>query len=443
MAPLWNCEICCEDFRDYTSTEIEGSSVCPAFVREMFDKALKFEHDYPPKWSSSLHPSEFSHIISADFIERYKHKEIEYKTQPSRRIYCQHNVERVISEINGRRVTQQEPCGEFIGMRQRSSKPDTLVLGSCKKCRNATCMICDAYSSDPAATLQHFCIGKSTANEQRAQAFVGLKRGREWQECPNRLCARRIELSAACNHITCTCGTGFCFICGKEVEGDSEHWARKSGCPRYNHPDDRDAEYDDYDEDDNESIAPIRDELDDDEDPLENVRGLFEVEDEPDELGGLSPPATTDTGTEVVTIVDIVTGELTIPNVRLATGRERALPSALVEHLPGEEGEAASQTAQEDVPQRDSIVPTSPSRDAFRGRWFIENDDTTTAVSLNVPEVMAMSAYDLEAIANAYLEDDLDDAERDAYEMLSNADGPAVTMEEVDIDRTLWALRID
>jgi hypothetical protein len=79
--------------------------------------------------------------------------------------------------------------------------------------------------------------------------------------------------------MTCQCGTGFCFICGKEADGDSDHWARKSGCPRYNHPDDLEAEYDDpYNDDDDDSVAPLRDELEaSDNDPLENVRGLFEI----------------------------------------------------------------------------------------------------------------------------------------------------------------------
>lgn len=70
--------------------------------------------------------------------------------------------------------------------------------------------------------------------------------------------------------MTCTCGTGFCFICGKEADGEDDHWVRSGGCPRYNQPGDRDVEYDDdgeYDEDEDE---------DDETDPLDDVHGLFE-----------------------------------------------------------------------------------------------------------------------------------------------------------------------
>jgi hypothetical protein len=57
------------------------------------------------------------------------------------------------------------------------------------------------------------------------------------------------------------------------------------------------------------------------------------------------------------------------------------------------------------------------------------------------PELAPITAQDAEAIANAYLEDDLSDEERGRS--LENIDDPAVTMEEADIDRTLWRLHVD
>jgi hypothetical protein len=449
MAPLWNCEVCCEDFRDYTSTDIEGSPVCPPCVREMFDKALKFEHEYPPKWGTSLHPSEFNHIIPKDFIETYERKEVEYKTQPDRRIYCQHMVERAVAQDNSASGTTKEPCGEFIGVRQRMSKPDMLVLGRCRKCKNATCMACDDYSSDPATTLQHVCTGKSSAKEQRAQAFVGLKRGKEWQQCPNRSCARRIELSAACNHITCTCGMGFCFICGKEADGDSEHWARKSGCPRYNHPDDADAEYDDYEDDDDES----RDGSEDGDDILENVRGLFGLDDASDEAADpvwdttvwhdsdLPPP-----------LGDLEADEPTTERENIPEDGsllETAVPPAVV---------ASSPTA----PEVQATLPGTQQEETLQeiGRRLAHSErvvrllqelrDEMLPISRrlvpNTPELAPLTAQDLEAIANAYLEDELSDQERGAYGILFGsgmAEDPAVTAEEAEIDRTLWRLHVD
>lgn len=197
--PSWSCDCCCESWNDYTSINIDESLVCVACVRKMFDKALEFEHEYPPTWAGSMHPSEFSHIFSKEYIENYKRKELEYKMPPSRRVYCQHMISH--DDSGGRKIT--EPCGTYLGPRQRLTGPNALILARCEKCTNATCMVCDEFSSDAATMLQHVCSGKSRTNEKRAQAFAGLKRGRDWQECPNRQCGRRIELAEACNHMTC------------------------------------------------------------------------------------------------------------------------------------------------------------------------------------------------------------------------------------------------
>lgn len=197
--PTWSCDCCCESFRDYTSIEIDGSPVCVACIKRMFDKALKFEHDYPPNWAGPLHPSEFSHILSTEYIEEYKQKEIEYKTPIAKRIYCQHVIPISTTYLPGQGFdTVVGRCGQFLGVRHKARKPDhILTLGRCKSCRSATCMVCDDYSEDPQYLLKHECPGKSCANENRAKAFHGLKRGKDWQECPSRLCGRRIELSAA------------------------------------------------------------------------------------------------------------------------------------------------------------------------------------------------------------------------------------------------------
>jgi hypothetical protein len=64
----------------------------------------------------------------------------------------------------------------------------------------------------------------------------------------------------------------------------------------------------------------------------------------------------------------------------------------------------------------------------------------------NTPELAPLTAQDLEAIANAYLEDELSDQERGAYGILFGsgmAEDPAVTAEEAEIDRTLWRLHVD
>ncbi|GIZ44477.1 hypothetical protein CKM354_000767400 [Cercospora kikuchii] len=105
---------------------------------------------------------------------------------------------------------------------------------------------------------EHKCLKKDSVEK----ALEGLKRGRDYQFCPG--CQWLIQLSDACNHMTCryNCGTQFCYLCGQRAKKKSGHWAQGASCPLYgprNGPnplyepeDDEDSEDDDEDEDDEE-----------------------------------------------------------------------------------------------------------------------------------------------------------------------------------------------
>lgn len=400
MAPVWSCDCCCESFRDYTSIDIDGSPVCVACIRQMFDKALKFEHNYPPKWTGPLHPSEFSHIFSASYISEYKDKEIEYNTPPNKRVYCQYDAERYIEGEKGKIEVFTEKCADFIGARRKHIKDDILVFGRCRglNCENVTCMVCEYYCVNAEDMLQHLCEGKSRANEKRAQAFSGLERGKDWQQCPSRQCERRIELSAACNHISCQCGMGFCFICGKEADGDSDHW-RKGGCPRYNQPGDADVEYDNYDDDDEDDRISSTDGPDDggsQVDVLENVRDLFE--------DGENHGALLEAPSQAASR-DWARG------VALTVGSEREL-TATVDQLEGES------TFDSFLDERPASVEEEPE----------------------MPELVTIASNDAEAIASAFWEDDMSDDGHYAFLASSPPGRPIFTREEADIDLTLWRM---
>jgi hypothetical protein len=70
--------------------------------------------------------------------------------------------------------------------------------------------------------------------------------GKDIQPCPG--CKAPWCLQDGCNHMTCpTCGTNYCFICGKEASDNSGHWRDPQdggSCPRYNSPDAGNAIYD-------------------------------------------------------------------------------------------------------------------------------------------------------------------------------------------------------
>ena len=81
----------------------------------------------------------------------------------------------------------------------------------------------------------------------------GWVQGREYQRCPK--CGDGVTLHSACNHMTCSCTTDYCYICGKEVSEaeKSSHWT-VGGCPRYNQPGNDNAMYDEADNEDSEGV---------------------------------------------------------------------------------------------------------------------------------------------------------------------------------------------
>ena len=426
----------------------------------MFDKALRFEHNYPPKWSGPLHPSEFSHIISAEYIAKYKDKEIEYNTPPNKRVYCQYDVPRAKVYDNGTMEFETERCCAFIGRRRKFIKDDTLVFGRCKglNCANVTCMVCDYYRNDSAENmLQHTCLGKSLANEKRAQAFSGLKRGKDWQQCPSRQCERRIELSMACNHISCQCGMGFCFICGKKADGESDHW-RKGGCPRYNQPGDANVEYDDYDEDEDDRISSTdeHDEGESEVDVLENIRDLFETDE--NSLDSPDPPHPVRDDVEQTLAAAVLASRWRVP-IRIAWDDALTRVPMLADDQLFEEGSAVDQLVGEtstvdrlvgetstvdqlvgENPVVDHLVEESPVVDQLADRRDAEVEEEP-----GMRELIAIAPNDAEAIASAYWEDDMSDDGHYGFLCPSPPGSPVVivTTEEADIDSALWMMAVE
>jgi hypothetical protein len=450
MAPEWICDCCCESFRDYTSINIDGNSVCIKCVKQMFDKALKFEHNYPPKWSGRLHPSEFGHILSADYIAKYEDKEVEYNTPPNRRVYCQYDVERIKESEKGAMESCTETCGAFLGVRRKFIKDDILVFGRCKDngCAKVTCMVCDYYCNNDAQNmLQHICLGKSQADEKRTQAFSGLKRGKDWQQCPDRRCQRRVELSEACNHISCQCGMGFCFICGKEADGESDHW-RKGGCPRYNQPGDPDVEYDDYDgeDDDDDDRVSTTDEHDGGEseaDVLENIRDLFEtdehtVESSVDLTRDIS--GYLDTRSVAAAMASRWTARTVWTDLLVGQDPTRRW---ITDNLPVGERIVVERLVEEGSPVDQHLGETSTVDHLVEGNPVVDQQAAEVEKEPATQELIAIAPNDAEAIASAFWEDDMSDDGHYNSAGPSPPGSPVITSEEADIDSALWRMAVE
>ena len=218
----WKCDVCLNDFDNFARISIGNHSICKGCLQEMFEKALKHEFYYPPRLGDLvLHPQDFEHVISEEFITQYLTREAEHKCPPFRRVYCGHAPSLIIDDI----------CGAFLGRREEPVYAGTRLVSKCQTCSSLTCMLCVTPQPDPIEALNHECTpGQHDQDSaEDIEAFKDLERGKHWQLCPARDCGYRIELTEACNHIVCPCGTGFCFLCDKECEEYGNHWMR-GGC---------------------------------------------------------------------------------------------------------------------------------------------------------------------------------------------------------------------
>eukprot|EP00816_Leptocylindrus_hargravesii_P005056 CAMPEP_0196808360 /NCGR_PEP_ID=MMETSP1362-20130617/8339_1 /TAXON_ID=163516 /ORGANISM="Leptocylindrus danicus, Strain CCMP1856" /LENGTH=225 /DNA_ID=CAMNT_0042182659 /DNA_START=609 /DNA_END=1286 /DNA_ORIENTATION=+ len=109
-----------------------------------------------------------------------------------------------------------------------------LILGpgedrrmSCDKCHAAFCGLCQrpwdllhnykSHSGRSCASYAKLCRQSGIDGEYTAAAFSVGARG-----CPG--CTMRVQRSDGCNHMTCVCGTEWCYVCGAR-------WSRRHyGC---------------------------------------------------------------------------------------------------------------------------------------------------------------------------------------------------------------------
>lgn len=218
---------------------IATHALCHPCFRHLFTLALTDETSYPASWSGNpLSATRYAHILAPSLLAAYRAKEIEYACPVQERVFC--------SRTDPPR--RPEPYGQFVGQ-WREARVEACV--KCERCAWYTCLRCEETFStgDVAGSLVailHSC-DPTRDLELEERAFRGLRRGREWQLCPNGNCKRRVELSDGCNHMRCICRTHFCFICGDFVKDGQGHWRSEGGCPRFGQKDSKRAIYDDED----------------------------------------------------------------------------------------------------------------------------------------------------------------------------------------------------
>ena len=234
-------------------------------ILPMFKQALEHEYHYPPQWGSTkLNWADFddqlSELYGKDFSIRYMRRKDEYEA--SVRIYCKHKISARNALGPGEKLPNPNvklalgadmievykgaghemfDCGGFL--RSKIQAPNTII--ECWRCGGEVCAACELpiYSEKD---KEHDCNVMNRADN--LQEEIGQRRGRDIQQCPKEMCRNIIALKDGCNHMVCNkCSVDFCFICG-EGSLTPDHFALGSNCPRYNHPDDEDARFDDDDE---------------------------------------------------------------------------------------------------------------------------------------------------------------------------------------------------
>lgn len=222
------------------------------------------------------------------------------------------------------------------------------------------------------------------------------------------------------NHMICQCGTGFCFICGKEADGESEHWRKGGSCPRYNQPGDDEAEYDEFGYgDDDDSTVSNGDDNSDGDDLLEDVRGLFSDGQEEESAAvnpqeqEMDPPA----------IENALTEEL-----------DRRHPSVLP-------------TVGEFMRMGTAAVPAR-AVDNLSHEHALQNEERPSAEEDLFLQPMATGSAEAQIHRpEEHLHEDREiEITRRSSPDLDMREGPALmtmTTEDVDIDHVLWRMRIE
>ena len=103
-------------------------------------------------------------------------------------------------------------CGVFINV----PTDNTSQWASCAKCHKSTCTQCKgAYLNHPTPDVHPELISKEDKELAEREGY---------KQCPNSKCRKLLERIDGCDHMTCDCGTHFCYRCGPESQLRLSRW---------------------------------------------------------------------------------------------------------------------------------------------------------------------------------------------------------------------------
>ncbi|KAG7448746.1 uncharacterized protein BT62DRAFT_725362 [Guyanagaster necrorhizus] len=187
MSESPTCSVCFGNIEGPVITAPCRHTFDAACMEALISASTKDESLFPPKCCLDPIPIESvqSHV-EASVVAAFKEKSIEFSTPI--RVYC--------SNPN---------CSRFLGPKNDGKSPSAPLTCSCT---TVTCNSCRGTIAN-GDIRSHTCTSDTLEQEVRALADK-----KKWATCPG--CNNLVELSVGCSHMTCRCGTQFCYRCNAE-----------------------------------------------------------------------------------------------------------------------------------------------------------------------------------------------------------------------------------
>lgn len=181
-AQFTECVSCLDDFPVKDCVKVACHSYCSDCFVRLITTAMENNQQWPPK--CCLNPIPFKLVlkyIPEDLRAQFQEKVNETEVPVSERIYC-----------------HEAGCGVWV-------RPDRVLLASSQaRCEQGhwTCTMCrgPAHGNDDCPHDRDLTLTNLMAEEEG------------WKRCYN--CNALVEHGDACQHMTCRCGTQFCYVCG-------------------------------------------------------------------------------------------------------------------------------------------------------------------------------------------------------------------------------------
>ncbi|KAI3342014.1 hypothetical protein F4824DRAFT_486430 [Ustulina deusta] len=184
------CEACGEQkhFAELSRAPCQHE-YCRQCLSRLFRDAIIDESLFPPRCCRQPIPLDKSQLfLDANVVRQFRQKAVELATP--NRTYC-HNTS----------------CAVFIPPSNYS-----YATATCGECGGQTCI-----------TYKGALHEGDCPNDGQLQQVIQLAREQGWQRCQN--CWSMVELHTGCHHMTCRCGSQFCYVCGARWKTcHCEHW---------------------------------------------------------------------------------------------------------------------------------------------------------------------------------------------------------------------------